>query len=127
MKKMRLIIILTLIWVGINSCEKDGLKGDATIVAFPQHHGKNIFGATVYVKFKTKDLPANPTTNYDLKIVGDANEEHVHIRGLLWGDYYLYAVGYDSTIHLPVVGGIAVPITWDKRQTEIDINVPVSE
>src|ERR1700674_4896056 len=111
MKKLSLILAIAFVWIASNSCKKNGTSGDATIVAFPQHHGKSIYGATMYVKFNATDLPSNPTTNYDLKIVGDPAEEHVHIKSLLWGDYYLYAVGYDTAIHLPVTGGIAAKIT----------------
>src|SRR3954465_10262114 len=82
----------------VASCKKNGTGGDATIVAFPEHHGRAIKGATMYVKFNAKDLPADPTNNYDLKIQGEAKEDHIHIENLLPGNYYLYAVGYDSTI-----------------------------
>lgn len=127
MKRLNVIIVIILISFVGSSCKKNGTNGDATIVAFPQHHSKPIFGGTVYVKFNAKDLPSNPTKNYDLKIVGDPKEEHVHIKGLLWGDYYLYAEGYDTLIHLPVKGGLAIQIKWGDRQKELDLNVPVTE
>ena len=113
--------------ITILSCKKSSTGGDATIVAFQAHHGKAVKGATVYVKFKAADLPSDPTNNYDLKIVGEPNEDHVHIEGLRYGTYYLYAVGYDSMITQTVKGGISAKIKWSERKQEIDINIPVTE
>ena len=111
----------------IFSCRKTGTGGDATIVANIKHHATAIKGATVYVKFDTDEYPSNPTTDYDLKIVGASNESHVHIEGLLYGKYYLYAEGFDSTDMIAVKGGLPVKIKWSKRKKEIDIDVPVAE
>jgi len=109
------------------SCKKGDTGGDATIVANIKHHATAIKGATVYVKFDTDEYPSNPTTDYDLKIVGASNESHVHIEGLRYGKYYLYAQGFDSTDMIAVKGGLPVKIKWSKRKKEIDINVPVTE
>jgi hypothetical protein len=126
---MKKIIALTIIAVSviIISCKKNNTGGDCEVAAFPQHHGKSIYGATVYVKFGAKDLPANPTTNYDLKVDGEPDEEHVHIKNLRYGHYFLYAVGYDSSIAQTVTGGLALKIKWKERKKEIDVNVPVTE
>ncbi len=109
------------------SCKKAGTGGDAVIVADIKHHETPIKGATLYVKYNAEDLPSDPTNNYDLKIVGDAKEDHIHIEGLKWGKYYLYAVGFDSTISKPVIGGIGHKIKWSNRKAEIDLAVPVAE
>ncbi len=109
------------------ACKKNNVGGQCEVVAFPQHHGKSIYGATAYVKFGAKDLPANPTTNYDLKIVGEPDEEHIHIKDLRYGHYFIYSVGYDSAIAQAVTGGIALHITWSERKKEVDVNVPVTE
>ena len=126
MKKIiSLILIAAAIVIG--SCKKNNTGGQCNIAAFPEHHGKSIYGATIYVKFGAKDLPGNPTSNYDLKIDGEANEEHVHINGLRYGHYYLYAVGYDSAIAQTVTGGIALKIKWKERKQELDVKVHVTE
>ena len=109
------------------ACKKNGTGGDATIAAMPAHHGKMIKGATVFIKFKATELPSSPETNYDLKVVGDAKEDHVHIEGMLPGNYFLYAVGYDSAISLPVKGGVAVTIKNSEKKKEIDVEIPVTE
>lgn len=127
MKKVISIgIILTTIVCNV-ACKKNNTGGQCEVAALPEHHGKSIYGATVYVKFGAKDLPSNPTTNYDLKIEGEPNEEHVHIEGLRYGNYFLYSVGYDSTISQVVTGGIAIKIKWKERKQEIDVKVPVTE
>lgn len=124
---IKLSLSIILLSILITACKKNGTGGSATLVAFPQHHGKEIKGATVYVKFKSKELPSDPTSNYDLKIVGEENEEHVHIEGMLPGDYYLYAVGYDSTISQTVKGGLPVAIKRSEKDEEKDIYIPVTE
>jgi hypothetical protein len=126
---MKKIVFLIAIITGLTltSCKKNNTGGQCEVAAFPQHHGKSIYGATMYVKFGAKDLPSNPTTNYDLKIVGEPEEEHVHIKNLRYGHYFLYAVGWDSTISQQVTGGIALKIKWSERKKEVDVNVPVTE
>ncbi len=125
-KTITTILLATAIFVA-PSCKKSSTGGEVKIAAFPEHHGKSIYGATVYIKFGASDLPSNPTTNYDMKVDGEANEEHVHIEGLRYGKYYLYSVGYDSSIHMPVTGGVAVKVKWKERKQELDIKVPVTE
>ncbi len=107
-------------------CKKGDTGGNATITAYVTHHGKAINIPTVYVKFDAKNLPSDPTNNYDLKIVG-THENHVHIKDIRYGNYYIYAVGFDSTIMLPVTGGIPVTIKWKDRRKEQDVDVPVTE
>ncbi|MES2565379.1 MAG: hypothetical protein V4565_00835 [Bacteroidota bacterium] len=127
MKHIIKIFALAIIALLTNSCKKSSTGGDATVVAFPKHHGTPIKGATIYIKFNAKDLPSDPTSNYDLKVVGEENEDHVHIKGLRYGQYYLYAVGYDESISETVVGGMALAIKYKQRKKEIDVDIAVSE
>ena len=124
MKKVSAVLIISFI---VFSCKKNGSGGSAELTAYPQHHGKAIKGCTVYVKFGASDLPADPTNNYNLKIDGNSKEDHVHIKNLLYGKYYLYAVGYDSSIMAPVTGGIAAKIKYSQRKKETEINIAVTE
>ena len=127
MKKQLSISLLGTVILLATACKKGDIGGEATIAAFPKHHSQSIKGATMYVKFDATELPADPTNKYDLKIVGEENEDHVHIEGLRYGDYYLYATGFDSTIMQPVSGGIPVTIKWSERKNELDKDVPVTE
>ncbi len=126
-KIIKIITAIALTATGFTACKKNSDGGKATIAALPAHHGKEIFGATAYVKFGATELPSDPTTNYDLKIVGEAKENHVHIEDLRYGKYYVYMVGYDSTIKQVVKGGVPAHIKYSQRAKEIDLNVPVTE
>lgn len=108
-------------------CKKNDIGGDASLLVHTAHHNGNITGATVYVKCGVYELPANITSNYDLKYTAAPDEDHIHITGLRCGNYYLYAVGYDSTISQPVSGGIPVEIPWKERKSEIEIHIPTTE
>lgn len=111
-------------------CTNAGTGGAVTLVAFPQHHGMSIvskasYPDTVYLKYNTKNSPGTNLSLFDTYFVGEAGEAHVHMEGLKCGDYYIYAVGYDSTIMKRVTGGI--PYSFDKETGEIDLNIPVTE
>ena len=79
----------------------------------------------LYLRFGAKDFPGSAPTDYDMTTIGEANEEHVHIEGLRKGDYYIYAVGYDSTISAVVTGGQAYKIS--SKSGEHDVDVAVTE
>ena len=113
------------------SCEYAGTGGNTTIVAFPQHHGRPIISSasyldTAYVKFNSLESPG-ALSNYDLTVVGDSNENHVHLEGLKIGRYFIYITGYDS-LQLPnhrVRGGI--PYSLTQTSGEVDLTIPVNE
>ena len=124
-------LLIVLFSFGI-SCKKAGLAGDNIVVASPQHHGKAIYSLstpnyrdTVYVKFNAVELPGTKPSNFDKVFIGEVGEEHVHIRGLQIGKYFLYGVGWDSTMSMRVSGGIAIELKELTAETEI--NIPVSE
>jgi hypothetical protein len=131
MKSIRIIVgivIATTLLIG--ACKKNGTGGEAIVVAMPAHHGKMIKGATVFIKFKATEKPTDPTKEFDLKIVGDPTEDHVHIEGLLPGNYFFYAMGIDSTLIAPnnvVKGGVPLTIKYSERKSEIDLDIPVTE
>lgn len=122
-----IVITSTLLFT---ACKKNGIGGESMVAAMPAHHGKMIKGCTVFVKFKTTEKPTDPTTDFDLKVIGDPLEDHVHVEGLLPGKYFLYAVGVDSSLITPnniVKGGVPLTIKYSQRKSEIDLNIPVSE
>src|ERR1041385_7382098 len=84
-----------------SACKRAGTDGDATLVVFPQHHGRTIpnhtgYPDSVYVKFNAQELPTNPTQNFDVVFVGEVGEDHVHCEHLHTGNYFLYATGWDT-------------------------------
>jgi hypothetical protein len=124
--KRSIFLLATAALFTIFSCKKSDTGGHAHIVAYTNHHGVAINFPTVYVKFGTKEKPSDPTNDYDMKLVG-VHENHVHIDDLRYGDYYLYAVGFDSSIMLPVKGGVPVKIKWGQRHEETEVNIAVTE
>lgn len=122
-------LIAAAVWTG---CAKEGLGGDATLVVRPQHHGVTIpnlvtYPDSVFIKFGVKEVPADPTHDYDALFVGEAGEDHVHCEGLKWGYYSVYATGYDSVGLYRVSGGVTLKIKRKDRDQEIDLNCPVTE
>jgi hypothetical protein len=118
------LVIATLLMVFI-SCKKAGTGGANTLVISPEHHGAPIKGATAYLKFDTKEQPGTEDSDYDLVQIGEQKEDHIHVEGLKPGKYYIYCVGYDSTIFQTVRGGI--PLTVKSKSGETAIAVPVTE
>jgi hypothetical protein len=132
MKKILVYLVVMVAILPIGSCKKNGIGGDATIVVFLEHHGKNIknhvgYPDTVFVKFKAKDAPGTKASDYDTFFVGEVGEDHVHCEGLRAGTYFLYGAGFDSSIVQRVTGGLSVKIKWSERKKEIDTHLPVTE
>ena len=127
MKKINLSIALVIILITLISCKKNNTGGEAVIVTYPQFNGKNVFGATAYIKFGATSAPSDPVSNYNLKIVGEPKEEHIHIEDMRYGKYYVYTVGYDSLTHQTVRGGMGIEIKWSDRKKEKDLIIPVTQ
>ena len=126
MKRNYFLIVFGLIFLTFTfACKKAGTGGANTFVISPEHHGTPIKGATAYIKFDTKEQPGTDLSAYDLVQVGEMTEDHIHVEGMKPGKYYIYCVGYDSTIFQLVSGGI--PITIKSKSGETLINVPVTE
>lgn len=114
------------------SCEYAGLGGSATIVALPKHHNQPIVSGdsagymdTAYVKFNAVDLPGINPGDYDLVVVGDSGESHVHLEGLKRGKYFIFMTGWDKSINKRVLGGRAYTLT--QSTGEVDVEIPVTE
>ncbi len=125
MKRFGCLFTISVLATLLFSCTRPGTGGENTLVVFPKHHGQPIKGATVYLRFGAKDFPGSAPTDYDMTTVGEANEEHVHVEGLRKGDYYVFAIGYDSTISAVVTGGQHVKIL--SKSGEHDLDVAVTE
>jgi hypothetical protein len=122
-------VIVMLVCI-LTSCVKEGPGGNAEIAVWVKHHDKLIPGATVYIKYGSKEFPGDGLSLYDDSEVcgteGD-DEGHTHFHDLKRGNYYLYAVGYDSSISETVMGGIPVEITKENKDGSSDVEVPVTE
>ena len=118
-----LAALFALVIVTASGCKKEGIGGDSTIAVLVKHHEQLIPHAKVYIKYGAKEFPGATLTNYDDSVTTDA-AAHAHIEELVKGDYYLYGIGYDSTISSEVSGGIAVKLS---KGTELEVDVPVTE
>ncbi len=132
MKKYSTLLALATLAFFADSCTKEGLGGEAVLAVTLKHHSAVIYSTathrdTVYVKFNTKEAPANPTKEYDAIFVGEVGEDHVHIEGLKHGDYYIYGAGFDPAVNERVIGGLPVKIKRKDRKAEQDISLAVTE
>src|SRR6266446_7931151 len=107
------LLIIAGVTLAVQSCKDKnnchaGKGGNLTIVAFPQHHvvmpiiSRSNYPDTVFVKFNTQDQPGTNLSDYETFYVGEVGENHVHLNGLKCGDYFFYAVGYDTTLSVKV-------------------------
>jgi hypothetical protein len=126
MKAKISIAIMLAAMVAITACKKEGTGGSTTVATIVKHHEKLIPGATIYVKYGAKESPGADVSVYDESRVADA-AGHAHFENLRRGDYFFYAVGYDSTINEVVKGGIPVEIKRKDKNEHIDVIVPVVE
>lgn len=108
-----------------------GTGGNVTIVAYATHHGDTIINDSAYVdsvfvKFNTLSQPGVNASDYDLIVVGEAGEDHVHVEGLKRGKYFFYMTGWDpNSSPNRVTGGI--PFEFTQTTGEIPLVIPVTE
>lgn len=124
MRKFLLIAVLagTMLFA---SCKKEGTGGESEIEATVRHHNEIIPGATIYIKYGAKEFPGTDLSKYDdSKVTGKIDHPHTHFGELHKGDYYLYAIGYDSAIAMPVTGGIHVSLGKHDHKA---VDVPATE
>jgi hypothetical protein len=121
---MKKYLILILAITFITSCTKEGPRGKGAIEGIVKHHADPIPGAVVYIKYGAKEFPGTDVTHYDDNVTSDANAKYL-FSDLKKGDYYLFAIGFDSAIAEIVFGGVPVEI---KNKTEtVNADVPVVE
>lgn len=106
------------------SCKKNELNGSSTIKGKVVHHSKAIGGARVFIKFNATEFPGSDTSNYDAKVLADANG--LFNISCYKGNYYLFAYGQDLAIAPPyvVVGGVPVKI---RKNETVELQVAVTE
>ena len=107
------------------SCKKNALGGNAVIKGEVKHHAKLIANATVYIKFNAKEFPGTDVTVYDAKVTADADAKYSF--KCYKGDYYLYAVGFDSAEPPPSIVSGGVPAKNIRSNETVTIDIPVYE
>jgi len=127
MKALYSFLIIGVSSVLLSACCKGGSGGDASITAFPFHHTKPIPGVTVYVKYDATEFPGASPSSYDINFKAGATDLSVKCTGLTCGNYYLYGVGYDSSISQIVSGGMNVKISYSDRKNNANVNLAITE
>lgn len=127
MKTTIKILSAVLVIAIISSCKKNGTGGDATIEGHVKHHELHIPGAMVYIKYDAKEFPGADVSQYDANVQASMGDGHYKFEGMRMGNYYVYGVGYDSSITSSVYGGTPVKIKYSERKEIIDIDIPVVE
>lgn len=130
----RILALAATAVVSFSACKDDndcigGSGGSLSIVAKLEHHGINIPNDslrpdTVWVKYNASDW-GNAPQGYDLRVIGNYPEDHIHLDGLKCGKYYLYAAGWDNSINMEVRGGI--PYETEESSGEVVVKIPVVE
>ena len=119
------IVILCIVGLTGISCNKSGVGGKAAISGAVAHHETAVPGAVVYIKYGAVSFPGFDPELYDDQItVSGANASYT-FGNLYKGDYYVWAVGYDSTIMESVSAGVPAEIL--KKKVDIVVNIPVTE
>ena len=106
----------------LSSCHKEGPGGKATIKGAVKHHSQLIPGAVVYIKYGAKESPGTNVTYYDGSVTTDANANY-SFADLRKGNYFLFGVGFDSSITQTVTGGIPVEVKSKTETVEKDVQV----
>ena len=125
MKKLinRTILVLLPIILITSAYKKEGIGGKSSVSGTVYHHTKPIPYTTVYIKYGATEFPGTDVTIYDDHTTADINANYA-FHNLRMGNYYLYGVGYDNAIFLPVTGGVGVKLKYDKS---VSLDVPVTE
>lgn len=124
MKYLKLILVISVIT--FNCCKKNNTGGFAIVNINSTHHGKKIPFTKVYIKYGAKEFPGLNTNTYNSSQTSDL-EAITSFKGLRYGDYYFYGIGYDSAVQAFVRGGIGVSINWKQRKNEVNMELPITE
>ena len=80
------------------SCVKPGKGGMAEIKGFVKHHTTPVPNAVVCIKYGAKEFPGDDLSIYDEQIITTGTDAFYEFKELKKGDYYLFSVGFDSSI-----------------------------
>ena len=143
-KQSKFFTILTCIILVTSSCKKKqedvqeiaqntcvgGAGGNLTLIIRLQHHEHTLINLknyrdTIYVKYNVQEFPGSEPSNYDATFIGDYPGDSVPLTNLKCGNYYLYAVGMESTHYDRVTGGI--PYSTTTNEGSEYVTIPVTE
>ena len=128
MKQTLFFIMLTVILIGVMySCCKAGTGGKASIVCHVKNTntGAGSNNSTVYIYYGSSKPPAS-LDKFDAHQSTGVNSSTVTFTGMKCGTYYLYAIGYDSLVSLPLKGGGPFSLRHSNRNKTENATISVS-
>jgi hypothetical protein len=118
------VLLLGLAAIFSSGCTPEpGPGGNGEIKGSCAHHARLIPNTRVFIKYGTVNSPGTDLSVYDDSTVA-GSDARFSFKDLEKGNYYLYGIGFDSSISLPVTAG--VPVVLDKKEVQ-DILIPVTE
>ena len=124
MRKLYLFILLMVgVTFAITGCVEAGPGGTARVDGVTAHHDLPIPNTKVYIQYGSLLSPGTDPGLYDDSTTSNGNAQF-SFTGLQKGDYYIYGIGFDSTIGEVVRAGIPVSL---KSGDAVDVIVPVTE
>lgn len=102
------------------SCTKAGSGGKCSITATVMHENKYVPFAQVYIKYNVNEFPGSDVSVYEATELAN-NEGIVVFDELKRGDYYLYAIGYDTVANDNVFGDEFVEIKKPGENVIVDV------
>ncbi|MCI5057119.1 MAG: hypothetical protein MRY83_13485 [Flavobacteriales bacterium] len=106
----------------IYSCKKEGVGGESSISGNIRSSFEGIGSSTVYLKYGEDTYTALSISEYD-DIKGVAAGESFVFSNLNRGDYYVFAVAYDTICGCELIGGTGVSNLGRRDHEQITINV----
>ena len=116
-------ILFSVLVILVQSCRREGLGGNNTLIVSLDHHGVPVKGAAVYVRYGAKDFPGAVPSDYDLSSHATSMNDSVHVESLRKGDYFVYAVGFDSIVSSTVSGGKHIFISTKSGKTALKLSL----
>lgn len=113
-------ILALVLFLGLTSCEKEGLGGKGEIKGYASYEDKTFKPAMFYIKYGADSSPGIDVSRYDASSASDSDGKF-HFKELNKGDYYIYAVGPDEGQTL--MGGVHVELGKDERKENVQINL----
>lgn len=124
-KRFTLPLLLCLLTLSSSCKKEEGIGGEASIKGYVKHHDDAIPNADVYIKYGATELPGMAAGDFDAETKATANDAYFEFTKLQRGDYYLFAIGYDSACACEVIGGVSIQIV-EKTET-VESNIPITE
>lgn len=125
---LKSVLLIAVIFSSVNfySCTKAGTGGKVELVVTPKHHSAGVPNAMVYIKYNTQDFPGEDVSKYDDSgrvVLVSGSSPNFHFKNIRKGNYYIYSVGYDSTIFEMVMGGVPEKVTVKSGEVDVDVAV----